>query len=421
MSILFTNIKGLVQYSMNPMSFKAGKEMLNLPVLENSYLLVENGKIAAFGEMQHLSKSIIADETKDLSGCFVLPAYVDSHTHLVFPESREQEFELKLKGASYEEIAAAGGGILNSAQKLATLSEEELVESALTRLNEIISLGTAAVEIKSGYGLSVEGELKMLRVIKKLKEISPIPIKATFLGAHAVPKEYKSNKKAYISLIIDEMLPVIEKEKLADYIDIFIEEGFYDLEDATQILTAAKTRGLKPRLHVDQMNELGGLDLAIKFGSISVDHLENTSEKGIKSLLNSNTIPTLLPSCSFYLNMKFPPARKMIDAGLGVSIASDYNPGSSPSGNLNFSMSLACIKMKMMPEEALNAITINAAHALEIENEMGSIELGKKANLIITKQIPSIKFMPYNFGNHVIESMIIEGKYFNGIEITNKQ
>lgn len=415
MSILFTNIKGLVQYSRELNSKRTGKSMLELPILENAYLLVENGKISEFGEMQDLSPSIKSGRKMDVSGRYILPAYTDSHTHLVFPESREAEFVLKIKGASYEEIAARGGGILNSARKLADTSVFELVEMAKIRLDEIINLGTAAVEIKSGYGLSVEGELKMLYAIKKLKSISPIPIKATFLGAHALPAKFKKDKKGYLRLITDEMLPEIEKQDLADYVDVFIEKGFYDLDDAEIILAEAVKRGLKPRLHVDQMNELGGIGLAIKYDSISVDHLENTSDSGINLLLDSDTIPTLLPSCSFFLNMKYPPARKMIDAGLALSIASDYNPGSSPSGNLNFSMSLACIKMNMLPEEALNAVTINAAHALELEDEMGSIAVGKKANLIITKPIPSLHYIPYSFGNHVVDEMIINGEIFTGL------
>jgi imidazolonepropionase len=413
MSLLLKNCKALVQCSDAEIEFRKGSKMMELPILEDAYLFVKDAKIDSFGSMKELPSGLQADEEYDASGRYILPAYIDSHTHLVFPESREKEFVLKIKGASYEEIAASGGGILNSANKLAKASMDELLEKTLQRIDEVIKLGTAALEIKSGYGLSVEGELKMLKVIKRLKEVSPIPIKSTFLGAHAVPGKFKNDKKAYIDLIIQEMLPEIEKENLADYIDIFIEKGFYSLEDAQMILEAATTKGLTPRLHVDQMNEMGGIPLAIKHGSISVDHLENTSEKGIEALLNANTIPTLLPSCSFYLNMKYPDARKMIDAGLGISIASDYNPGSSPSGNLNFSMSLACIKMKMMPEEAINAITINAAYALEMEKRMGSISKAKDASLIITKPISSLAYLPYSFGNHVVDRMLINGEFYS--------
>ncbi|MEA3495153.1 MAG: imidazolonepropionase [Bacteroidota bacterium] len=412
MSLLIKNIKSLIQITGS--AKKCGKEMKKLDVLENAFLFLKDEKIEAFGKMENIPH-FKADNEIDAIGRFVFPSYIDTHTHIVFPQSREKEFELKIKGATYEEIAAAGGGILNSAKMLKQATEEELVASAMKRINEVVKLGTGAIEIKSGYGLSMEGELKMLRVIKKIKKISPIPVKATFLGAHAVPPEYKNDRSKYIDIIVNEMLTVIEKEKLAEYIDIFIEKGFYSLEDGKRVIEAGKKHGLKPKIHVDQMNELGGVQLGVKNNAVSVDHLENIGEEGITALKNSKTIATLLPSCSFYLNMKFPPARKLIDEGLAVSIASDYNPGSSPSGNLNFSMSLACIKMKMMPEEVINAVTINAAHALELENEMGSIAKGKLANLFITKPISSIACIPYSFGNNFVDTVILKGKVYKEI------
>jgi imidazolonepropionase len=412
MTLLVKNIKSLVQVAENNLQPKRGKNLGILPTIENAYLVAEDGKIKDFGKMEELPEMNGNIEEVDAEGRFVFPTYIDTHTHIVFPESREKEFELKIKGATYEEIARAGGGILNSAAKLKNASEDELFKRALVRIDEVIKLGTGALEIKSGYGLSVESELKMLRVIKRLKEECQIPIKANFLGAHAIPKEYKNNKSAYINLIINEMLPEIEREGLADFIDIFIEEGFYSLDDAKIVLEAGIKHGLKPKIHVDQMNSLGGVELGIDFKAISVDHLENISEESIENLRGTDVIPTLLPSCSFYLNMVYPPARKMIDAGLPVSIASDYNPGSSPSGNLNFSMSLACIKMKMMPEEAINAVTANAAHAMEMQNEMGVIAKGYKANFFITKPISSYSYLPYSFGNHVVDSVFLNGKKY---------
>jgi imidazolonepropionase len=412
MTLLVKNIKSLAQVAENNLQPKRGKNLGILPTIENAYLVAEDGKIKDFGKMEELPEMNGNIEEVDAEGRFVFPTYIDTHTHIVFPESREKEFELKIKGATYEEIARAGGGILNSAAKLKNASEDELFKRALVRIDEVIKLGTGALEIKSGYGLSVESELKMLRVIKRLKEECQIPIKANFLGAHAIPKEYKNNKSAYINLIINEMLPEIEREGLADFIDIFIEEGFYSLDDAKIVLEAGIKHGLKPKIHVDQMNSLGGVELGIDFKAISVDHLENISEESIENLRGTDVIPTLLPSCSFYLNMVYPPARKMIDAGLPVSIASDYNPGSSPSGNLNFSMSLACIKMKMMPEEAINAVTANAAHAMEMQNEMGVIAKEYKANFFITKPISSYSYLPYSFGNHVVDTVFLNGKKY---------
>lgn len=415
MSLIIKNIKGLIQAYQKPPAIKCGKEMLQLAILEDAFLYIKDGVIIDFGQMSEISDNFHAKKTINAEGRFVMPTYIDSHTHIVFPAYREKEFVLKIKGTSYEEIAKKGGGILNSASLLNQTSETQLIESAKIRLDEIVRLGTGAVEIKSGYGLTVEGELKMLRVIKKLKEISPIPIKSTFLGAHSVPIDYKSNKSAYIDLIIKEMLPQIAKENLADYIDIFIEKGFYDINEAHKILEAGAKFGLKPKIHVEQLSDMGGVDVGIQHNAITVDHLENIGNDGIQALINSSTIPTLLPSCSFYLNMKFPPARQLIEAGLPVSIASDYNPGSSPSGNLNFSMSLACIKMKMMPEEAINAVTVNAAYALEMQDSVGSIVRGYKANIIITKPISSYEYIPYTFGNHVVDEVILNGEIYDGL------
>jgi imidazolonepropionase len=415
MNILFENIRAIILASDSLKEPRRGTEMSDLNLLNDAYLFVENDRISDYGSMKSLQQdTFAADKVIDLKGAYVLPVYIDSHTHIVFPSSREQEFEMKIRGASYEEIAAHGGGILNSAAKLKNTSETALIESAARRIDEVIRMGTGAIEIKSGYGLSVKGELKMLRVIKKLKEISPVPIKATFLGAHAVPREYKHKKEAYIELIINEMLPNIASEKLADYIDVFIEKGFYSLEDGRKIIEAGMKYGLKAKIHVDQMHALGGVEMGVALSALSLDHLENIEDSGIHALKNSSAIPVLLPSCSFYLNMKYPPARKLIEAGLPVCIASDYNPGSSPSGNLNFSLSLACIKMKMTPEEAINALTCNAAFALELQDSYGTISRGKMASFIISKAIPSLAYMPYSFGNHSVEKVIIHGKEYQG-------
>lgn len=413
MRLLLRNIKTLWQsYDQTP-GLKTGAQMTEVAKIENAFLYIADGRIESFGFMNEMP-DLPVDENFDASGRMVLPAYIDSHTHLVFPEYRDKEFELKIKGATYEEIAAAGGGILNSARKLDKISEDALLDFSMEKLFAAINMGTGAIEIKSGYGLSVENELKMLRVIAKIKELSPIPVKATFLGAHAIPLKYKNDKQGYIRLIIDEMLPEIEAHQLADYIDIFIEEGFYSVEDAEMVLEAGVKHGLKPRIHVDQLHSLGGIDVALKYGAISVDHLENITDRGIQTLKsNPGTIATLLPSCSFYLNMKYPPARELIRQGIPVSIASDFNPGSSPSANLNFSMSLACIYMKMTPQEALNAVSINAAHALELAGSLGSIVKGNKANLIVTEKIPSLAYVPYSFGRNPIDKMIINGEFIN--------
>lgn len=414
MRLLIKNIKGLIQYQRVQVPKKIGREMSHLPVMENAWLLAEDGKISAFGKMSDLIDNK-ADLTIDASGRYVLPSWIDSHTHIVYAGSREDEFVMKIKGATYEDIFKKGGGILNSANRLRNTSEEDLLESAKIRLEEVIRLGTGAIEIKSGYGLSLESELKMLRVIKKLKEISPIIIKSTFLGAHAIPLEFKENRRAYIDLIINEMLPVISEQKLADYIDVFCDKGFFTVEETSEILEAGIRYGLIPKLHANEMDFSGGIQTGVKYRAISVDHLECTGDDEIKSLLQGTTMPTLLPSTAFYLNLNFAPARKLIDAGLPVSLATDYNPGSSPSGNMNFAISLACIKMKMTPEEAINAATVNASYALGVSNQLGAIVPGYIANLIITKPIPSIACIPYSFGNPVIQDVIINGNFFKGL------
>jgi imidazolonepropionase len=382
--------------------------MAELPVLENAWLLVENGRIADYGTMENCPA--FDGEKIDCTGRFVFPSYVDSHTHLVFAGSREAEFVLRIKGATYEEIAQAGGGILNSAKRMQDAGEVYLLENAHRRLKEIISTGTGAVEIKSGYGLSTEAELKMLRVIRQLKEISPIPIKSTFLGAHAFPLQYKENRAEYIRLITDEMLPQIAKENLAEYIDVFCDRGFFTVEETDVLLKVGAKYGLKSRIHANELDYSGGIQVGVANNAVSVDHLEFTGEAEIEALLNSNTMPTLLPSTAFFLKLHYPPARKMIDAGLPIALASDYNPGSSPSGNMNLVLSLACLYLGMLPEEAINAATINSACALEVQDEYGSITKGKVANLFITKSIPSYSFIPYSFGTSQVETVILNGK-----------
>lgn len=409
---LITNIKLLVNTTENYKALK-GEELANLPMLENAFLLIENKRIVAYGIMEdfiHHTQTI--KEVIDAEGQVVLPCWCDSHTHLVFASSREGEFVDKLKGKTYAEIAASGGGILNSANKIALATEEELFKTAFERLNELIKLGTGAIEIKSGYGLSVESELKMLRVIKKIKEKSPIPVKATFLGAHTYPIEYKENHAAYINLIINEMLPIIAKENLADYIDVFCEDGFFSKEETIAICKAGINYGLKPKIHANQLNLSGGVEAGVELNAISVDHLETMDDKTINLLANSKTIGTLLPTAAYFLRMAFQPARKLIDAGCTIALASDFNPGSSPSGNMNTVVSMSCIQMKMLPEEAINAATINGAYAMNLESEVGSISKGKLANLIFTKPIPSIAYLPYAFGSNLIDKVMINGTFY---------
>ncbi len=411
MATLIFNIKQLVGVREESKLLK-GKELSILPFIENAYLIIENGLIAEYSSMSNFKlQTSNFKQTIDATGQFILPCWCDSHTHLVFAASREEEFVDKIKGMSYEEIAAKGGGILNSANKLNVMSEEELFDVSLKRLNEVIKLGTGAIEIKSGYGLSVEGELKMLRVIKRLKETSTIPIKATFLGAHTYPLEYREDHKAYIDLIISEMLPVIAKEKLADYIDVFCENGFFSPEETETICKAGMRHGLKAKIHANQLNFSGGVETGIKLNAVSVDHLETVNGDIINKLANSQTIGTLLPTAAFFLRMLFQPARQMIDVGCAIALASDYNPGSSPSGNMNLVVAMSCTGMKMLPEEAINAATLNGAFAMELQEETGSITIGKKANLIFTRSIPSLAYLPYAFGSNLIDKVMISGEF----------
>lgn len=387
-----------------------GAEMAQLPCISNAYLLCENDRIAAFGSMDQCPER--ADEELDAEGGMVFPSWCDSHTHIVFAAPREEEFVDRIRGLSYEEIAARGGGILNSARKLQACSEDELFESAYLRLLEVIGTGTGALEIKSGYGLSLESELKMLRVIRRLKTVSPIPVKATFLGAHAIPSEYKSRREDYIRLLVDEMLPKVAAEGLADYCDVFCDRGFYTVEETDYILKSAAQYGLKAKIHANELDYSGGVQVGVANQAISVDHLEYTGPAEIEALLSGNTLPTLLPGCAFFLGIPFGPARELIDAGLPVVLASDYNPGSSPSGNMPFVVSLACIKMRMLPEEAIVAATLNGACAMELANDYGSIAVGKKANVFITRPMPSVAYLPYAFGTPLIEQRILNGKVF---------
>lgn len=388
--------------------------MATLPLIENAYLAIENGIIVDFGQMVDLHGITDWSEltVMDIDGQSILPAWCDSHTHLVFARTRESEFRDRIKGLSYTEIAERGGGILNSAVRLNEASEDDLYESALKRIHEIARTGTGAVEIKSGYGLTVEGELKMLRVIRRLKESTPLTIKSTFLGAHAFPKEFRNNHNAYIKLIIDEMLPAVAEENLADYIDVFCEKGYFSLQQTDALLNAGAKYGLKPKIHVNQFTNTGGVQKGIEHGALTVDHLEEIGDEEIKALSNSNTLPVSLPSCSFFLNLPYTPLRKMIDSGLAVALATDYNPGSTPSGNIPFLLSLACIKQRLLPEEAINAVTRNGAAAMELEETHGSIAIGKKANLIITKNIDDIAILPYSFGSNNIDKTLINGEIY---------
>lgn len=408
MTQLFINIKELIQVRDLEFLKISGTAMKVLPTLKNAFLLVEDHMIIDYGLMQNAPNSI--DNVIDCNGKMILPTWVDSHTHIVFAGNREQEFVDRIKGLTYEEIANKGGGILNSAKKLQETSFEDLYQQSAKRLEEVMTLGTGAIEIKSGYGLTVDSEIKMLSVIKKLKENYSIPIKSTFLGAHALPTEFKNNKQGYIDLIIQEMLPKITKENLVDFIDIFCEKGYFTVEDTEQILEAAKKYGLRSKIHVNQFNSIGGIKIATKHNALSVDHLEILNDDDLDYLINSETMPVALPSCSFFLGIPYTPARKIIDNGLPLALASDYNPGSTPSGNMNFVVAAACIKMKLTPEEAINAATINGAYALNISNKVGSITRGKLANFIITKEIPSYGFIPYSFGSNLIDSVFINGQ-----------
>ena len=409
MTTLITNIQELLQVRETSISKVSGAEMAILPTIKDAFLLIKDNVIEDFGAMDNVPE-IKADKVIDAKGRVVLPTWCDSHTHIVYAGNREKEFVDRINGFTYEEIANRGGGILNSAKKLNETTEEEIYEQSRIRLEEVMHLGTGAVEIKSGYGLTVQGELKMLRVIKKLAENYPIKIKATFLGAHAFPLHYKDNKAGYIDEIITKMLPEIAQNKLADYVDVFCETGYFSVEETEKIMQAGIQFDLKPKIHVNQFNSIGGIQAGIKFKALSVDHLEIMAPEDIEALKNTETMPVALPSCSYFLSIPYTPAREMIKAGLPLALATDFNPGSTPSGNMNFVVATACIKMKMTPEEAINAATINGAYAMGISETHGSITKGKKANLILTKPISSYYQIPYAFGSNLIESVFIEGE-----------
>lgn len=412
--MLITNIKALVGVHPKETHFLRGSKLNQLPILENAWLLLENGLIKDFGPMESFPASNAKLETIDAQDRFVFPSWCDSHTHIVFAVPREEEFALKIAGKTYEEIAAAGGGILNSASKLQNTNEDDLFESASIRLKDMIKQGTGALEIKSGYGLTVESELKMLRVIQRLKAAFPIPIKASLLAAHAYPAKFKENHQGYIDLIINKLIPQVAEEKLADYIDAFCEKGFFSLEETSIILEAAAKHGLKPKIHANQLSVSGAVQLGIQHQAVSVDHLEETDEAVLAALSESSTIATLLPSCSFYINIPFANAKGLIEHDAIVALASDYNPGSTPSGNMNFVVSLGCIKLKMAPEQAINAATINGAAAMELSEQVGSIAIGKKANLMITRPMTSLAYLPYSFGQSQIETIILNGEIYHG-------
>lgn len=415
MKTLITNIKQLVQVEQEPRTWVAGADMAHLECINDAWLLVEEDKIAGFGEMKTLNSDAIYENGDlikeiDATGRLVMPSFCDSHTHLVYAGSREIEYIDKIRGLSYEEIAKRGGGILNSSERIRKATEEELYESAYERLLEIAAQGTGAVEIKSGYGLDTESELKMLRVIRRLKEETPLIIRATFLGAHAVPAEYKGKQTEYVNLVINEMIPAVAAEELADYIDVFCDKGFFTVEDTDRMLNAGMKYGMRAKIHANELACSGGIQVGVKYNALSVDHLEYVGDAEIRCLLDSETMPTVLPGAAFFLGMPCSPVRKMIDAGLPVALASDYNPGSSPSGNMKFVMSLGCVNYKMLPEEVINATTINTAYAIGVEEEVGSIAVGKLANFYITKPIPGIEFLPYAYGSDLIEAVFLKGE-----------
>ena len=406
---IIINIKELVQVGENFPQFLTGKKMNQLPTIENAFLILKDGRIKDYGTMNDyaLPEDDVIMEIIDATGRFVLPTFVDAHTHTVFAKPREEEFVYRIQGLTYEEIALKGGGILNSARRLQEKTEDELFVDAKKRVQQMIAYGTGALEIKSGYGLSVADELKMLRVIKRLKAHFSIPIKATFLGAHAFPTAFKENHEGYIAMIINEMLPQIADENLADYIDVFCERNYFSVEEMERILKAGAHYGLKPKVHVNQFTISGGIEKAVELGAISVDHLEEISDEDIQVLQGKKCIPTLLPSCSHFINIPFADARKMINADLPIALASDFNPGTTPNSNMSVVWSLACIKMRLTPEEAFNAMTINAAMALELSDELGTISKGKRGSVMITKEIPSLAYIPYAFGDMLIDRVIV--------------
>lgn len=411
MKILVSNIKELFQVEEKPVKYVSGGEMKSVASIKGAFLFIEDGKISDFGAMNDLpeinqNSTVMVDATNRM----VFPSFCDSHTHLVFPKTREIEYVDKINGLSYEEIARRGGGILNSARAMKEISEDELFESALRRTEEIARYGTGAVEIKSGYGLNTKQELKMLRVIKRLKEASPLTIKSTFLGAHAIPAEFKNDEKGFVDLIINEMLPGVAEEGLADFIDVFCDRGFFSVESTDRILEASAKYNLPPKLHANELGHTGGVQAGVRHHALSVDHLEFTGEEEMKALKDSGTMPTVLPGTAFFLNMKYAPARGMIDYGLPVAMASDFNPGSSPSGNMQLILSMASILYRLTPQEGLNATTINSAYAMGVEKELGSVARGKVANLFITKEIPNLEYLPYYYGVNKVEKIILNGK-----------
>lgn len=408
MNVLFKNIKSLIQVREAGVKYLSGEEMSVLPTIEDAYLVVEDGKIDSFGKMESCPEDYKGDVV-DATGKMILPAWCDSHTHLVYAGHREGEFIDRINGLSYEEIAQRGGGIVNSALRLADTSEEDLYQQSKVRLEQVIKMGTGSIEIKSGYGLTLEGELKMLRVIKRLEEEFLIPIKATFLGAHALPVNYKNDKAGYVKMLIEVMVPAVAKQGVAEYIDVFCEEGYFSTDDTAAILETGLQYGLVPKIHVNQFNAIGGVKVGVDYNARSVDHLEEMRQEDIQVLKGGQTMPVALPGCSHFLSIPYTPARQMIDAGLPLALASDYNPGSAPSGNMNFIVSTACVKMKMTPEEAINAATINGAYAMGLEEEVGSVTIGKRANLILTSKIPSYGFLPYSFGENHIDKVFING------------
>lgn len=422
MSLIIHNTGMLVQTREDGAVFTAGKEMAVLPVIEKGWLLIEDGIIAGYGPPETMPLFSNDIRRIDAAGGLVFPAFCDPHTHLVYAGSREKEYTDKIRGLSYEEIARRGGGILNSAKLLHETSEEELFRQSMERVREIISFGTGAVEIKSGYGLTTEDELKMLRVIKRIKQESPLTVRATFLGAHAVPASYRDNRSGYVDLIINEMIPAVAAEGLADYIDVFCDRGFFTVEDTARLLEAGARYGMRPKIHANELDYSGGIQTGVAHGALSVDHLEFTGDEEITALLGSGTMPTLLPGAAFFLGMTDPPARKMIEAGLPLAMGSDYNPGSSPSGNMKLVVSLGCIRLRLLPEEAINAVTLNAAYAMGLSETHGSITIGKKANLFITKKIPSYEFLPYAYGSNLVETVILNGEVvFNQAVVNKKQ
>ncbi|MBP1673215.1 MAG: imidazolonepropionase [Bacteroidetes bacterium] len=420
MAILIKNIQKLVQVEKEPVPFRAGKEMQTLHTVDHAFLLTEGDYIVDFGSMDLLTEKVLKQvkepiEEIDATGKMVFPSFCDSHTHIVYAGSREVEYIDKIKGLSYEEIAKRGGGINNSAKRLAEATEDELFQAAMNRLEEMASLGTGAVEIKSGYGLNTENELKMLRVIQRLKEHSPIIIKSNFLGAHAVPLEYKGKQTEYVDLIINEMIPMVAAEDLADYIDVFCDKGFFTPDETERILMQGIKYGMRPKIHANELDYSGGIQVGVKYNALSVDHLEYTGDDEIEALLNTETMPTFLPGAAFFLGMIYGPVRKMMDAGLPIALASDFNPGSSPSGNMQLILSMGCVNYKMLPEEAINATTLNSAYAMGVSDVAGSIAKGKYANFFITKPIPTVEFMPYSYGSDKVEQPFLKGKRVNKI------